>query len=217
MINHLDVFYDRRSDKTYYADVVTPEVSILRPIEIQSLSNPLSQNGGCMISRRQSGLSDCKMVCSDLKKLTPVNDLGEPDYSNAPFIKIGILQGEQCKSFFENRPALDYARKLRAKIREEQAKQENQEQKNFDKEVSGRKVFEHPSGAKIIIGQVNLPAELFKNNNPTVAPSATNPSKKSSSGNAPKKKPVKKPKSKGRKPASNTEKLGPTGPTKPKK
>lgn len=202
MINHLDVFYDRRSDKTYYADVVTPEVSILRPIEIQSLNNPLSQNGGCMISRRQSGLSDCKMVCSDLKKLTPVNDLGEPDYSNAPFIKIGILQGEQCKSFFENRPALDYARKLRSKFREEQAQKENQEQKSFDKEVSERKVFEHPSGAKIFVEKTNIPAELFKNDKPTVAPSATNPTAKTSISNAPKKKQVKKPKSKGRKPAS---------------
>lgn len=217
MINHLDVFYDRRSDKTYYADVVTPEVSILRPIEIYSLSNPLSQNGGCMISRRQGGLSDCKMVCTDLKKLTPVNDLGEPDYSNAPFIKIGILQGEQCKSFFENRPVMDYARKLRSKFREEQAQKENQEQKSFDKEVSERKVFEHPSGAKIVVEQFNIPVgELFEKHNSTKKPTATNPTAKTSSSKAPKKKPVK-PKSKGRKPASNAEKLGPTGPTKSKK
>lgn len=170
-----------------------------------------------MISRRQSGLSDCKMVCSDLKKLTPVNDLGEPDYSSAPFIKIGILQGEQCKSFFENRPAMDYARKLRSKFREEQAQKENQEQKSFDKEVSERKVFEHPSGAKIVVEKINIPHDLFKNDKPTVAPSATNPTAKTSISNAPKKKPVKKPKSKGRKPAPKTEKLGPTGPTKSKK
>lgn len=216
IIKHLDVFYDRRSDKTYYADVVNPEVSILRPIEIQSLSNPLSQNGWCMVSPRQSNLSDCKMVCTDLKKLAPVNDLGEPIYSNAPFVKIGVLQGEQCKSFYENKNWMEYARNLRTKFREEQAKNKNQEQKEFDKEISERKVFEHSSGGKIVVEKINTPVnELLKKHNSTEKPTATNPNANTSSSKAPKKKSAKS-KSKSRKPAPRINKLEPTGPMKKK-
>lgn len=210
MIKQFDVYYDRREDKAYYADIVTEEVTVLRPIIIQSLNNSLSRNSGCMISRRSPGnMSDCKMVLTDISKLVPLNDLGEANYSEMPYIKIGVLQGERCKTLLENPAAMELARNYRLKFQEKQKKEREEEQKAFDKEVNSRgttenasnvktHTYDHPeTGSRIIVSEIKIPNPKT---NPNVQKSDTKPAKK-------------KPERKGRKPA-RTDKLGPTGPTK---
>lgn len=227
MIQKFDVYYDKREDKAYYADIVTPEVTVLRPILVPSLDNALARNSGCMISRRTPGnMNDCKMVLTDIAKLIPLDDLGELNYSQNPYIKIGVLQGERCMSLFENAYGMSVARMARLKFQEKLKKEHEEKQKAFDQEMSSRgttnnaenvktHTYDHPeSGSRIIVSEIRIPkSNLDAPRQTHVADKTKKPAAKKPAAKKPtaKKPAAKKPASKGR---SKVEKLGPTGPTK---